>query len=435
MAEATQLTIEQRIDALTKQGATIMEAVEKLAESPVYKSMGLSARAMAGGMTAVSYFENEQRGQTVNMIPGVFEAYRKSGMVAGYKGAKEAGWDSLGSFIKSGFKESKDPGWAARHGSIFKTIQGLNVTSAEEGAFLIPPEYAPGMLDRVYENDLWNQTDNYSIAGNNLVFTRNAETSRATGSRYGGIQGYWLGEGATMTKSAPKVKQVGLRLKKLCVLVYLTNELIEDGGPVATQYVERAAADEFNFMLGDAVINGTGVGQPLGVMNSGALLSIAKEAGQAAATIVSQNVDKMFARRLLSGAKKYAWYHNQDCGPQLDVLAQDIGTGGIALYRPADGLASAAPQGLKGLMRKETEFNATVGTQGDLLLCDLGHVLSISKSSGVSQEQSIHVEFLTDQTALRFIMRVDARPWEDTPVTPYKGTNTQSAFIALDTRS
>lgn len=81
----------------------------------------------------------------------------------------------------------------------------------------------------------------------------------------------------------------------------------------------------------------------------------------------------------------------------------------------------------------ETEFNSTVGTVGDILLADLSQVLSITKG-GVSQMASTHVEFLSDQTALKFTMRLDARPWDDTPLTPYKGSATQSAFVCLETR-
>lgn len=82
-----------------------------------------------------------------------------------------------------------------------------------------------------------------------------------------------------------------------------------------------------------------------------------------------------------------------------------------------------------------TEFNATLGTQGDLVKADLGQIISISKG-GIMSAASVHVEFLTDQLALRFIMRLNAQPWESSPITPYKGTaNTQSNFIALDSRS
>lgn len=349
------------------------------------------------------------------------------------KGYKRNVFKSFGQFLKEGYQAGGAGEWRSKVNAVYeKAIQGMGVQVGEDGGFLVMPEFATGILERVYSNNLFAQTDNYTVSGNTMTFNRNAETSRANGSRHGGMRGYWGPEGGSLTSSNPKIRQTVLNLKKLHVLVYLTQELIDDAGTAIEQYVTRKAAEEFNFMLGDAVFNGTGVGQPLGILNAPALVSVAKETGQAADTIVAQNIDKMFARKIAGG--NYAWYHNQDCGPQLDNLAQDVGTGGVALYRPTNGIAGAAPQTLKGLSRVETEFNATLGDQGDLLLADLSKVLSISKG-GVSQQSSMHVAFLTDQMAIKFTMRVDARPWEDTPLTPYKGSATQSAFVALDARA
>ena len=311
-------------------------------------------------------------------------------------------------------------------------MQGMSEQVGADGGFMVYPEFAKGILERVYQNNIWGQTDNYTVGGNSLIFTRNAETSRANGSRHGGVRGYWVAEGGELTKSKPTFKQVALRLKKLAVLVYLTDEVIEDTGTALEDYVTRCAAAEFNFMLGDAVFNANGAGQPLGFLNAGSLVSITKETGQAADTIVAENIDKMWQRRAVGGS--YQWYHNQDCGAQLDSLGFDVGQGGTPLYRQNNSIAQAAPQTLKGVARVETEFNPTVGDQGDIALCDFGQYLTISKG-GITQDASIHVEFLTDQTAIRFIMRVDGRPWEDTAITPYKGTNTQSAYIVLDDRA
>jgi HK97 family phage major capsid protein len=49
-------------------------------------------------------------------------------------------------------------------------------------------------------------------------------------------------------------------------------------------------------MLDDAIINGTGAGMPLGVLNAGCLVSVTKESGQKADTIVAENAVKMYHR-------------------------------------------------------------------------------------------------------------------------------------------
>jgi HK97 family phage major capsid protein len=383
---------------------------------------------------SVSYFEesNEYVAFDLEKARAEREAGQKCKSLKLPKGYKHGVFKGFGDFLKSGYQSGGTGEWRSKVNNVYeKAIQGMGVQVGEDGGFLVMPEFASGILERVYSNNLFAQTDNYTVSGNTMTFNRNAETSRANGSRHGGLRGYWGAEGASMTSSSPKIRQTVLNLKKLHVLVYLTQELIDDAGTAIEQYVTRKAAEEFNFMLGDAVFNGTGVGQPLGILSAPALVSVAAEGGQSADTIVAANIDKMFARKIAGG--NYTWYHNQDCGPQLDQLTQDVGTGGVTLYRPANGIAGAAAQTLKGLPRVETEFNPTLGDQGDLILADLSKVLSISKG-GISQQASMHVAFLTDQMAIKFTMRCDARPWEDTPLTPYKGSATQSAFVALDAR-
>ena len=54
---------------------------------------------------------------------------------------------------------------------------------------------------------------------------------------------------------------------------------------------------------------------------------------------------------------------------------------------------------------------------------------------GVSQASSMHVRFINDEMTFRFIFRVDGQPAWNKPVTPFKGTNTQSPFISLAVRA
>src|SRR5476651_1669447 len=121
-----------------------------------------------------------------------------------------------------------------------------------------------------------------------MTFLANAETSRANGSRHGGLRGYWTGEGQTITSSKPTVREVQMKLQKLAVVVYLTDELISDSAQALEQFVTRKASDEFNFMIGDALFNGDGVGKPLGILNAPSLLALSPVGGQSSTTIVAQ---------------------------------------------------------------------------------------------------------------------------------------------------
>jgi HK97 family phage major capsid protein len=80
----------------------------------------------------------------------------------------------------------------------------------------------------------------------------------------------------------------------------------------------------------------------------------------------------------------------------------------------------------------ETEFNPTLGDAGDILLADMSQYVMIDKD--VQAASSIHVQFLTDQVAFRFVYRCDGQPKMAAPLTPYKGTGTLSPFVAIEAR-
>jgi len=322
-----------------------------------------------------------------------------------------------------------------KHFAALKAIQGLNTVSGSDGGFMVMPEFAPGVKRRSYMNSLWSETDQYTVGpnSNGITFLASAETSRANGSRHGGVQGYWIGEGATITKSKPQLREVNVKLNKMAVIVYLTDEMMQDASAME-QYVNMVVEEEFNFMEGNAIINGTGAGMPLGWLNSPALLSVAEETNQDPATILTENVEAVYARLFsgyLPGAK---WYYNQNVLPQLNTMTLGLGVGATPVYLPPGGLSSAPYGMLKGLPMTPTEFNPTLGTSGDLLLANPQQYLTITKG-GVQRAESIHVEFLTDQKALRFTKRVGGTPWEVSPITPFQGTDTTASAVVIDTRS
>jgi hypothetical protein len=46
----------------------------------------------------------------------------------------------------------------------------------------------------------------------------------------------------------------------------------------------------------------------------------------------------------------------------------------------------------------------------------------------------MHVAFLTDEMTFRITYRVDGEPIWNAPLTPYKGANTLSPFVTLQSR-
>ena len=273
------------------------------------------------------------------------------------------------------------------------------------------------------------------ISANSNGMTINAvdETSRADGSRFGGVQAYWLNEGGTATKSKPKFRQMELTLKKLIGLFYATDELLADATALGA-VAQQAFAEEFGFKLDDAIVNGDGAGKPLGITQSNAVVSVAKETSQTASTIVYENIVKMYARLWGRSRANSVWLINQDILPQLMTMSLPVGTGGGPVYLPAGGASAAPFQTLFGRPLFEIEQCATLGTVGDIILTDLSQYLMIDKG-GTQTATSIHVQFTTDEMVFRFILRVDGQPVWNSALTPFKGSNTLSPIITLATRA
>ena len=320
---------------------------------------------------------------------------------------------------------------------LFNAATGLGSSVPSDGGFLIQTDFSTELLKSIYETGkLAKLANRVQISGNanSIKLPAPDETSRATGSRWGGIQGYWADEAAEKTASKPKFRQLELTLKKLIGLCYATDELMSDAGMLET-VLRQGFADEFGFLLDDAIINGSGAGMPLGLMNGSSLVTQTKEAGQAAATIVYENVLSMWARMLPGSQERCVWLVNNDCLPQLYQMSLAVGTGGAPVYLPASGASESPYASLFGRPVIPIEQCQTVGTTGDIVLADLTGGYLLAEKGGMKADMSIHVRFIFDESCFRFVLRIDGQPVLNSAITPFKGSATQSHFIALQTRS
>jgi HK97 family phage major capsid protein len=324
-----------------------------------------------------------------------------------------------------------------------RAAAGLNETVASDGGFLLDVETGREIEKVAFDTGiLAAKTRKIPLGGNSvgIKIPTVDETSRANGSRWGGVRAYWQNEASATTATKPKFGMVELGLNKLFALVYATDELLTDVTALGS-YISQAAGEEIAFSLDDAIVRGPGAGVPLGVLNAACTVSVAKEGSQAAATVLYQNVSKMRARMTPRSFLKAEWYVNVDCFPQLEQLhvphknvAGTENVGGQSVWLPPRG-AQDPPNGtLFGRPVNVIEHAESIGTVGDIMLLDLGEYLMTTKG-GVQTASSIHVNFLTDETAFRFTYRTDGQPSRKSAITPYRGTGTLSPFVTLATRA
>jgi HK97 family phage major capsid protein len=256
------------------------------------------------------------------------------------------------------------------------------------------------------------------------------EASRANGSRFGGLRMRWLQEGEQLTGTKPKFNGELMQLKKLGGLCYATEELFEDAQTLEAT-LSQAFAEECSFTVEQSAMTGTGAGagEMLGVLNSPALITVAKESGQSAGTFVSVNIEKMYQRMYAAGRHRAVWFVNAEAETALIPLT--IESGSRPVYIPATNPGEYAM--MLGCPVVPVEYLPVIGTKGDLLLCDPSQYLIVDKNS-MQTTPSIHVRFNYDEMAFKFIYRVDGQPSWPKPIAPLNGTLDVSSFVTLAAR-
>ena len=346
---------------------------------------------------------------------------------------KRWGFDNVGDFARAVSNASKPGGLATLDPRIEARADPStygNEASGPDGGFAVPPDFVAGIVRRIEAED--------SILGLTQPMTSGSNThvvpaDEATPWGSAGIQAYWEAEmGAALTQSKPALKQLRTPLHKVTCLVPVSDELLEDAAGLGS-YINQRAPEVVDFKVALAIVQGTGAGQPLGVLNAASTVSVAKKSGQAADTVVGENIDKIWARMYAPFRRDAVWLVNQDIEPQLAAMA--FSGDDRPLYVPAGGLSARPYDTLKGRPVLPTQACETLGDKGDMILFSPSQYLSVTKAGGVQAATSVHLWFDWDATAFRFILRVGGQPWLSNTVSARDGSTTYGSAVTLDERA
>jgi HK97 family phage major capsid protein len=314
-----------------------------------------------------------------------------------------------------------------------------NESTGSEGGFAVPPEYSDRIASLITaEQSILSMCDSMPTGSNRVILPTDEDAPWAAS---GGIQVYWANEAGTYTASKPNLKEMQIPLHKLYAFVPMTEELLEDA-PMIERYLNDKSAAKMDYAITNAIINGSGNGQPLGILKAGCLVSVAKESTQAAATIVGANILKAYARQMNPG--RSVWLCNSDTLQMLlsmNIEFKSSAGAGIAAGARFPTITMPGENGntfatIMGRPVVVTEACATLGTVGDVIFADLaGGYFAPYKAGGVQAAVSMHLYFDQGLNAFRWSFRVGGQPWLSAAVTPASGSaNTKSSMVALATR-
>ena len=309
----------------------------------------------------------------------------------------------------------------------------------EDGGFAVPPEFRREIVELIQaDEELLSRTDQLFASGNSMTFPKDETTPWQTS---GGIQAYWDGEAAKATESKPGLQDMTVKLHKCRVLVPVTEELLEDA-PALDSYLRRKAPEKINFKITLGIVQGTGAGMPLGILEAPSTIVVPKENNQAADTITYENIVALWNRVYGPYRRRAVWLINQDIEPQLMTMrfmiknvAGSDNVGGIPVYIPANSAANQPFSLLMGRPIIDTQACNTLGSKGDIILAGMDQYMTIQKTRGIRTEVSMHLWFDYDVTAFKFTVRLAGQPWLSQPIEPRDGSVKRSAFATLAERS
>jgi HK97 family phage major capsid protein len=325
----------------------------------------------------------------------------------------------------------------ARASKIRSAAAGASANVPADGGFFITPTRSSELMKKIYEGGaITSKCATYEVGdySDSFEIPYEEEASRANGSRWGGLRAYREGEVDTPTSSKSSYGLWECRVTDLKALVYITERLLNDA-PALESYILERMPDEFNFKLEDELLNGGGGIQCKGVIGDVATVSVTKETGQAADTVLYENIIKMWSRQWGRSRANSAWYYNQNIEPQLFAMTLSSGTAGVPVFLPANGLSGSPYATLLGRSLVPVEQAASIGDVGDITLADFSQYALIRKG-GLKSASSIHVKFITDEMTFKFNMRDNGKPKWKSVLTPFKssGSDTLSPFVTLGAR-
>lgn len=314
---------------------------------------------------------------------------------------------------------------------VHNAVMGGNTGVGEDGGFAIQEDFAGNILETaVQTGEILSRVDTYTCGANsNSVRWMTAKETDISEGVFGGVKMFWAEEGETVAATKPQFREARLELEKMMGFAYATDELLQDVSFMTSLY-GKAFTVASRRLLEDAIIHGDGDKKPLGILNSNALVQVAKADGQAAGTVTADNIFAMWQRSHFQNRSKMIWLAH----PDVEMQLQQLTFNGESIWMPEGGLSAASYQRVLGRPVIYDDNMSALGAKGDIALVDLSQYLLLKKGSA-KQDWSMHVEFLTDQMCFRMVLRCNGMPKVDAPLKIKNSSLTRSSFVTLAARA
>lgn len=336
----------------------------------------------------------------------------------------DGGFRNLGEYLRA----IRDAKTGTHYDKRLEPLAGNNKFSDGYGGVLVPERFETEVVMSADEQTPWlAMRRQFEPLNGNAVFPILADRDRSS-KKVGNYKLSRTAESDDIDENSVKFQSRKAELHKAAGLVRVTNELIEDSGIGISSMLNELFGRAASLLMALDFLEGTGVSEPLGVTNCGALYTVDKEGSQTADTIVGTNIVKMRERvRVYDSA---VWLAHPGTYTQL-ITAHLAGTNSDTfLYEPGRG--ADAPSTLLGRPIYFTEAAQLLGDAGDIICVVPKAYAYLRKPMRI--DMSMHVGFTTDELMFKQVIRDDGAPLYNSTLTDARGFE-QSEFVTLAARA
>jgi len=298
------------------------------------------------------------------------------------------------------------------------------------GGFLVPVEFLPQLQAAMAEDTIVRSRATIIRMRRrqiNIPVLNQTGTTANQPHWFGGMTFSWAEEATEKDQADPSFRQVQLVAHKLIGYTNASDELVDDAAISLSDFLSGPLgfAGGVAWYEDYAMLRGTGAGQPLGVINAGATITV----NRAAVGTPVQYIDLVNMLESFLPSARGVWVINQTAMSNLMTI-QDPNGNYVWQPNAREGL----PQTVFGFPVIFSEKTPTVGNAGDVLLADFRYYL-VGDRQATTIESTQYDQWRYDRTSWRVVHRVDGQPWLSAPLTLQDGTAQVSPFVILGAKS
>ncbi|HEV2375854.1 MAG TPA: phage major capsid protein [Streptosporangiaceae bacterium] len=246
-------------------------------------------------------------------------------------------------------------------------------------------------------------------------------TQNSGNQALGGLTFSFTEEGAAISASVPSFGRTVLEAHKLAAYLQdVPNELVDDAAGPFGDFLARVIARGYGWAEDDSFFNGTGVGQPQGLIYAPSQVTVTRGTSS---KVLLTDIAAMFkvlhpaARQdgFTPGVTSVRWLVSSTAMDQILELYLAVGTPANQAVAPSDwfqaGDGDKVGPSILGLPVSVTDHQPAVGSTGDVMLADISQYLIGDRLEMTVERSAQGAGFIKGTSNFRVRSRVDGRYW------------------------